>query len=108
MVSEAERARPIQDINDPSPGKPGRSTTNFSFSDMASSTKTVLLVTGANTGLGYQIVRALCQSNQSYDILLGGRSLEKAQQASSLLQQASNGQFWYSSSRFSCNPAFHA
>ena len=42
---------------------------------------TVVLITGANTGLGFQMVRALCSSDKSYDILLGGRSLDKAAQA---------------------------
>lgn len=41
----------------------------------------VVLVTGANTGLGFQIIRALCASDKSYDILLGSRSLVKAQEA---------------------------
>jgi NAD(P)-dependent dehydrogenase (short-subunit alcohol dehydrogenase family) len=41
----------------------------------------VVLVTGANTGLGFQIIRALCGSNKAYNILLAGRSLVKAQQA---------------------------
>ena len=43
--------------------------------------KTIVLITGANTGLGYQMVRALCDSAKPYDIFVGGRSLEKAQQA---------------------------
>lgn len=43
--------------------------------------KTVVLVTGANTGLGFQIVRSLCASDKAYEILVGGRSLVKAQQA---------------------------
>lgn len=41
----------------------------------------VILVTGANTGLGFHIIRALCGSNKAYDILLGGRSLEKVHRA---------------------------
>ena len=41
----------------------------------------VVLVTGANTGLGFQIVRALCSSSKGYDILLAGRSMDKAKQA---------------------------
>lgn len=41
----------------------------------------VILVTGANTGLGFQIIRALCNSTKPYNILLAGRSLLKAQQA---------------------------
>ena len=41
----------------------------------------VVLVTGANTGLGFQIIRALCNSTKPYNILLAGRSMVKAQQA---------------------------
>lgn len=41
----------------------------------------IVLITGANTGLGYEIVRALCSSGQSYRILLGGRSLQRAEAA---------------------------
>ena len=43
--------------------------------------KTIVLVTGANTGLGFEIVRALCSSEKAYEVLLGGRSLTKAEQA---------------------------
>ncbi|CAI6075550.1 unnamed protein product [Clonostachys chloroleuca] len=43
--------------------------------------KKIVLITGANTGLGYQMVRALCDSAQAYEILVGGRSIEKAKQA---------------------------
>jgi NAD(P)-dependent dehydrogenase (short-subunit alcohol dehydrogenase family) len=45
------------------------------------SSQEVVLVTGANTGLGFQIVRALCGSDDAYTILLGGRSLNKAEEA---------------------------
>ena len=41
----------------------------------------VILITGANTGLGFQIVRALCQSGRAYSIIVGGRSLDKAEKA---------------------------
>ena len=41
----------------------------------------VILITGANTGIGFQIVRALCSSDKAYDILLGGRSPTKVQEA---------------------------
>ena len=41
----------------------------------------VILVTGANTGLGFQIIKALSASSKEYNILLAGRSLTKAQQA---------------------------
>ncbi|KAF4976419.1 hypothetical protein FZEAL_6899 [Fusarium zealandicum] len=43
--------------------------------------KRIVLITGANTGLGYQIVRALSGSDKPYEILLGGRSIDKAQSA---------------------------
>jgi len=41
----------------------------------------VVLITGANTGIGFQIVRALCSSSQAYEILVGGRSSNKVQDA---------------------------
>jgi len=50
-------------------------------------TSTIVLITGANTGLGFQIVRALYASNVAYTILLGGRSLEKATTASNLIAE---------------------
>lgn len=43
--------------------------------------KEVILITGANTGLGFQIVRALCQSERAYSIIVGGRSLDKVENA---------------------------
>jgi len=39
---------------------------------------TIVLITGANTGLGLETVKSLLQSSKTYTILLGGRSLEKA------------------------------
>jgi NAD(P)-dependent dehydrogenase (short-subunit alcohol dehydrogenase family) len=41
----------------------------------------VVLVTGANTGLGFEIIRALCGSDKAYTLLLGGRSLTKVKEA---------------------------
>ncbi|KAJ9640624.1 hypothetical protein H2204_003253 [Knufia peltigerae] len=41
----------------------------------------ILLITGANTGLGYETVRSLCQSSTAYTILLGGRDMTKAEAA---------------------------
>ena len=38
----------------------------------------IILVTGGNTGLGLEIVKSLLRSSQTYTILLGGRSLDKA------------------------------
>jgi NADP-dependent 3-hydroxy acid dehydrogenase YdfG len=47
----------------------------------------ILFITGANTGLGFETVKSLCQSSKPYTILLGGRSLEKANAA---VQEAQN------------------
>lgn len=41
----------------------------------------VVLLTGANTGIGYQIVRALTSSKRAYSIVVAGRSLDKVQAA---------------------------
>ncbi|KAF5989593.1 short-chain alcohol dehydrogenases/reductase [Fusarium bulbicola] len=41
----------------------------------------LVLVTGANTGLGFQIVKALCSSDIEYEVLVGGRSLQRAEEA---------------------------
>lgn len=45
------------------------------------SSSQVVLITGANTGLGYQIVLALLNSSKQYTILLGGRNFAKAEAA---------------------------
>jgi NAD(P)-dependent dehydrogenase (short-subunit alcohol dehydrogenase family) len=50
------------------------------------STAPVILVTGANTGLGSEIIKALCKSPKAYTILLGGRNLEKAKAAAQEVQ----------------------
>jgi NAD(P)-dependent dehydrogenase (short-subunit alcohol dehydrogenase family) len=41
----------------------------------------VVLITGANTGIGYQVVRALCSASQAYTVFVSGRSLEKVNDA---------------------------
>jgi NAD(P)-dependent dehydrogenase (short-subunit alcohol dehydrogenase family) len=46
-----------------------------------SSTKEVVFITGANTGLGLEAVKALYKSDQAYDIILGSRTLSKGEAA---------------------------
>lgn len=41
----------------------------------------IILVTGGNTGLGYEIVKALLESAKPYHVLLGSRSVEKGNAA---------------------------
>lgn len=41
----------------------------------------VILITGANTGLGYQIAKALTASGVGYQIIVAGRSLDKVHEA---------------------------
>ncbi|KAF2113384.1 hypothetical protein BDV96DRAFT_496435 [Lophiotrema nucula] len=43
--------------------------------------KGIVLITGANTGIGYQTVKALASSSKTYTVLLGTRSLEKGKDA---------------------------
>lgn len=43
------------------------------------SDKHILLITGANTGIGYEAVKALLRSPKPYHIFLGSRTLEKSQ-----------------------------
>lgn len=47
----------------------------------------VIFITGANTGLGYEVVKALCQSDESYEIILGSRKIENGENAISQLKQ---------------------
>lgn len=48
---------------------------------MASGDKTIVLITGGNTGIGLETVKALLRSDRPYHILLGGRDITKAKQA---------------------------
>lgn len=41
----------------------------------------VVLVTGANTGIGYEIVKAFLESARTYHILLGSRDFDKGREA---------------------------
>ncbi|KAF1830722.1 NAD(P)-binding protein [Decorospora gaudefroyi] len=46
----------------------------------------IVLITGGNTGLGYESVKALYASSQAHTILMGSRSLAKATDAIAKLQ----------------------
>ena len=41
----------------------------------------IVLITGGNTGLGFETVRALYSSQKPYSIILAGRSLAKVDEA---------------------------
>lgn len=58
---------------------------------------TTILITGANTGIGFQIVRALSSSSQPYHVLVGARSPAKANDAIKAVQ----GEFPSSTSKYS-------
>lgn len=47
----------------------------------------IVLITGANTGLGLEIVKALVRSPEVYIILLGGRDIAKAEAATMQTQK---------------------
>ncbi|KAL3305730.1 Short-chain dehydrogenase [Colletotrichum asianum] len=49
------------------------------------SAKRIALITGANTGIGYETIKALLSSDRSYHILLGSRSTDKGAAAAAQL-----------------------
>jgi NAD(P)-dependent dehydrogenase (short-subunit alcohol dehydrogenase family) len=46
----------------------------------------IVLVTGGNTGIGFETIKALYASPEAHTILMGSRSLDKAEDAISALQ----------------------
>ena len=53
---------------------------------MATVGKKLVFITGANTGIGYETVRALVQSPRPYHIFLGSRSVERGREAAEALR----------------------
>lgn len=51
----------------------------------------IVLITGANTGIGYETVKALCKSEISYKIILSGRNIEKVEAAVKSVQSEITG-----------------
>lgn len=49
--------------------------------------KTIVFITGANTGLGREVVKALYKSSVAYEILLGSRTASKGEEAISSIQK---------------------
>ncbi|KAH8750847.1 hypothetical protein F5883DRAFT_608702 [Diaporthe sp. PMI_573] len=50
------------------------------------SDKKIILVTGANTGLGYEVVKALYATDVPYELVIGTRSLHKGEEAIATLK----------------------
>ncbi|OLN97438.1 Short-chain dehydrogenase/reductase 2b [Colletotrichum chlorophyti] len=51
------------------------------------SDKQVILITGGHSGIGFETVKALCRSPQAYEIIIGSRTLSKAEAAISSLRE---------------------
>lgn len=58
-----------------------------STASSTTASKTVVLISGANTGIGYETVRALVgQTARAYHVFLGSRSVPKGEDAAAKLR----------------------
>ncbi|KAI0476328.1 NAD(P)-binding protein [Xylariaceae sp. FL0804] len=57
---------------------------------MATDDKTIVLITGGNTGLGLEVVRSLYRSDTAYEIVIGCRSVEKGEAAIASVREESS------------------
>ena len=53
---------------------------------MDSTKNPVVLITGANAGIGLAVVKALCQSSTTYQVLVGSRDVQKGEDAIKTIQ----------------------
>ncbi|XP_023931511.1 retinol dehydrogenase 12-like [Lingula anatina] len=51
--------------------------------------KKTIIITGANTGIGFEAARILCRSGDKYEVILACRSEEKAQAAVKAIKEES-------------------
>lgn len=54
---------------------------------MSATTKKIVLITGGNTGIGWETVKVMLQSSQSYHVFLGSRSLARGEAAAASLRK---------------------
>ncbi|GAA98884.1 uncharacterized protein L969DRAFT_51213 [Mixia osmundae IAM 14324] len=72
----SKTARPTEQADDSWPG-PYKVQGHAIICSAAMGGKVIVLITGANTGIGYETVKQLLTSNKAYHIIAAGRSLEK-------------------------------